>query len=523
MAHVAKYARAASGHLTAHYERRKVPVKNDESGEITMEYVKFGNQDIDPSRTHLNYNLAPERPDGQIEFIRQRISEARCLKRDDVKVMCSWVVTMPENFKPWDSNIMHISYNKDAVTKTFFERCYEFMANRYGEQNVISAYVHLDETSPHMHFAFVPVTEDEKRGGEKVSAKEVLTRTDLQTFHTDLESHLDSFRDIRFPVLNGATKDGNKEIVELKRERAIKQLEADTHEAKQELGRVQQQLEEADRERSQAQTKLEETKAELQNYYELKVDIDEVTISGANIFGKVAVKKEDLERLTEQAKAYVANRDEISNLRQAKQDLESMKADVEEERVLMRETLKSARENEKKYQELYNEQQELNNTLQETLRENSKLRHTVNSQERTINGYAHRININEAVIAEKVNEAVKSTQAELESLKATVETLEAEKATWSEKLSNAYESILVIVKAVASLNYDEYDGYKANLTQKQRDLVEAIRKYGAHWARQDGFPEVAKRIENEYAVIQSVEKFMPNQKQKKRSEMEYGG
>ena len=43
-----------------------------------------------------------------------------------------------------------------------------------------------------MHFAFVPVTED-KRGGEKVSAKEVITKNDLKTFHTDLERHLDSF------------------------------------------------------------------------------------------------------------------------------------------------------------------------------------------------------------------------------------------------------------------------------------------------------------------------------------------
>ena len=52
MANAQKYTRAACGHLAAHYERRK-----DEKGE----YVKFGNQDIDPQKTHLNYNLAPRR------------------------------------------------------------------------------------------------------------------------------------------------------------------------------------------------------------------------------------------------------------------------------------------------------------------------------------------------------------------------------------------------------------------------------------------------------------------------------
>lgn len=63
MANAQKYTRAACGHLAAHYERKK-----DEKGK----YVKFGNQDIDPQKTHLNYNLAPRRGVEQIDFIRQR-------------------------------------------------------------------------------------------------------------------------------------------------------------------------------------------------------------------------------------------------------------------------------------------------------------------------------------------------------------------------------------------------------------------------------------------------------------------
>jgi hypothetical protein len=161
MANAQKYTRAACGHLAAHYERRK-----DEKGE----YVKFGNQDIDPQKTHLNYNLAPRRGVEQIDFIRQRTTEARTLKRDDVNVMCSWVVTLPE-YRHHNQNL-HVSPDKEQVERLFFERSYRFLCDRYGEQNVISAYVHKDEKTPHMHFAFVPVTEDKKRGGEKVSAKE---------------------------------------------------------------------------------------------------------------------------------------------------------------------------------------------------------------------------------------------------------------------------------------------------------------------------------------------------------------
>src|SRR5699024_12797917 len=46
------------------------------------------------------------------------------------------------------------------------------------------------ETTPHMHFAFMPVTYDEKREREKVSAKEVLNRNELKSFHQDLDNHL---------------------------------------------------------------------------------------------------------------------------------------------------------------------------------------------------------------------------------------------------------------------------------------------------------------------------------------------
>ena len=61
----------------------------------------------------------------------------------------------------------HRSPDKEQVERLFFERTYRFLCDRYGEQNVISAYVHKDEKTPHMHFAFVPVTEDKKQSVRK--------------------------------------------------------------------------------------------------------------------------------------------------------------------------------------------------------------------------------------------------------------------------------------------------------------------------------------------------------------------
>ena len=56
-----------------------------------------GNQDIDIEKTRLNYNLAEEK--NQLEFIKKRTSEIRCLNRKDINVMCDWVVTLPEKIK----------------------------------------------------------------------------------------------------------------------------------------------------------------------------------------------------------------------------------------------------------------------------------------------------------------------------------------------------------------------------------------------------------------------------------------
>lgn len=198
MAHLAKHTRAAVGHLLAHYDRQADHI---------------GNENIDLARTPGNYNLGPGRSVSQGDFIRQRCSEVKMQNRKDVNVMCSWVVTTPADLSAADRH-------------QFFRTAYDFMTERYGgEQNVVSAYVHMDEITPHMHFAFVPVVVDLKRGGEKVSAKEAVNRRDLQTFHKKLSHRMEQVFGRDIGIENGAVKanGGNQTIPQLKEqtERAI--------------------------------------------------------------------------------------------------------------------------------------------------------------------------------------------------------------------------------------------------------------------------------------------------------------
>ena len=235
MAHVAKYTAAAVTRMTDHY------------GRTQGDGVHRSNESINPERTSLNYNLAPDRPGGQLAYLQQRLSEVKVQKRADVKVLCDWIVTLPR-WQPKPGQ----DVDPDQIQRRFFEATYRFLSERYGEQNVISAYVHMDETTPHMHFAFVPVVRDKKHPErEKVSAKERINRSELQTFHGDLERYIqEAIPQVSFEVLNDATRDGNRTVTELKREAEIrKQAEyaAATEQARQQAQDAQEQAEEMER------------------------------------------------------------------------------------------------------------------------------------------------------------------------------------------------------------------------------------------------------------------------------------
>lgn len=188
MAHLEKYTAAATGHMLAHYDRTH----------------SSSTSNIDESRTAMNYDLAEtDQPLPALDFLHKRMNEIKVLKRANVNVMCDWVITAPESLTPEELPL-------------FFSECYKFLTECYGRENVITAPVHMDETSPHIHYSFIPVVTDKKKGISKLSAKERITRKDLSTFHQDLTKHMTAVFGRDIGILNGATVVGNKTIKQLK-------------------------------------------------------------------------------------------------------------------------------------------------------------------------------------------------------------------------------------------------------------------------------------------------------------------
>ena len=116
------------------------------------------NPDIDKSRTVQNYHLiAPRWSYGQ--EIRHRIRMAGCrVRKDSVKFVDTLVTVSPEFAKA-----------HEAEMPEYFKRAFNFLKERVGEENIISAVVHMDERTPHLHLCFVPMTKD-----KRLSAKEIL-------------------------------------------------------------------------------------------------------------------------------------------------------------------------------------------------------------------------------------------------------------------------------------------------------------------------------------------------------------
>lgn len=159
MAHVLKIKAPSVSPLVDHYERLR-------SG-------TFDRSNIDEARTHLNYNLAPSDVKEKVRLAMAKHEQtAGRAVRSDANVLFDWVVTLPKDCP-------------EESAREFFSGVLEFIQGRYGADNVLGAYVHLDETTPHMHVPVLPMMKN------KLQASKMINRNDLMRFHGELGKFID--------------------------------------------------------------------------------------------------------------------------------------------------------------------------------------------------------------------------------------------------------------------------------------------------------------------------------------------
>ena len=129
----------------------------------------YSNKNINPELSHLNYSLKDCKHSYEKEF--DLIKEKYNLKgqiKTVSNIACEYIITSDKEY------FNSIGMNE---TKRYFETAYKFVCEykNLGEQYILSAKVHMDEETPHMHLVFIPVVHTKDKKGnciDKIACSE---------------------------------------------------------------------------------------------------------------------------------------------------------------------------------------------------------------------------------------------------------------------------------------------------------------------------------------------------------------
>lgn len=468
------------------------------------EYEKYGKptpDNIDVSKSHENITLV----DRDIkEAYREIFGEAldkynAKQKRADRKIedYCDHIKKSKNGEKLFYEDVVQWGSKDDFQNPKTRERAKEALVKYvegFEERNpnlkLIGAYIHMDEASPHLHLDYVPVANGYSRGLEtRNSLDKAMKQMGFQPENESRKNNATKLWKESERAVFGEICRGLGLEVEPERKSDRKSLTVEEYkDARDEmLGDIEQEK--------------KAIVAEVEPLRELKTGIDEIAGTGKTILpGVVAVKKKDLEAVKEQAKAYTANRDEIGELRQrsAAVSQREQRADQREQQL------------DNKANELAMQQQQLQQMYQRQLNLNQLLEKSEQDGRAKDKQIADLQRENGSLMGQ-----IRSLTAQLDEVKAEL---------WNkindltDKLKGAYESLTNVVKAVGMLKYDRekdqngnytYGKYGiSNLSKAQDKLIDGLAEYGARWAKEDGFPEMAEEMEKRVGISKGIEKII---------------
>lgn len=426
-------------------------------------------------------------------------------KRADRKIedYCDHIKKSKNGEKLFYEDVVQWGSKEDFQKPETRERAKEALVqyvNGFEERNpnlkLVGAYIHMDEASPHLHLSYIPVAQGYTRGLETRNSLDKAMKQ--MGYQPEKESRKNNatklWKENERSVFGEICRNMGLEVEAERKARGSLSVDEYKKARDQMIGEIEQEK--------------EAIVAEVEPLRELKTGIDEIDTAGKELpFGVVAIKKKDLEAVKEQAKAYTANRDEIETLRErsAAVSQREQRADQREQQLNKREAGLEDMQNQ--IIERYNRQLRLNQLLEKSERD----------------GRAK-----DKKIADLQTENT-SLRGQIRSLTAQIDQIKAE--LWekinnlTDKLRGAYESLTNVVKAVGMLKYDRekdqngnytYGKYGiSNLSKAQDKLIDGLAEYGAKWAKEDGFSEMAEEMEKRVGISKGIEKIIEPQAPKR--------
>lgn len=276
----------------------------------------YSNKDIDTTMSDLNYDLVNSENISFTKKVNSIIDSKRTTKkaiRRDAVTYCECIISSDNDF----------FRNLDIKEQQrFFEVSLKFLENRIGKDNIISANVHLDETTPHMHLGFVPMNLD-----GSLSAKKMVNRNFLREIQENLPYTLQKNGfDIQRGEKDNNVKHLDQKIYKSNLNKEIKRLEA------------------------------------------LNSKIGQITLEKKEtLLGNVKLTKEEFENLKDLAKSFLLNKDKLL-------DLENLEQDLKEQQKSLYIKHKNLERLENKTNNLYKKQLTLNNDFDNLALENNILK-----------------------------------------------------------------------------------------------------------------------------------------------------
>lgn len=269
---------------------------------------------VDSTRTHLNRELV-ELPEGvtvRDEAIAHRIKSAG-IKR---KITPDQVRAIRVMMSGTHEDMMKIQ--QDGRMNEWCNDSMEWLHKTFGRENTVSAVLHMDETTPHIHATIVPIVMGERRKAKqkqtegkrsyrkkadaaRLCADDVLNRDKLIGYHDDYAKIMDKYglqRGVRGSEARHVTtaqyyRDLKRQTGKL--ETGVQQLQEEREEAEKQLKQVKKEI---------GTQKLEAVKTEAKAALIAKVgsllgsgEIKELKQENRQLYEEVTTRDESIEKL----------------------------------------------------------------------------------------------------------------------------------------------------------------------------------------------------------------------------------
>ena len=273
-------------------------------------------KNADPTRTHLNRELV-EFPDGvsdRTEAISHRIRTAG-IKR---KITPDQVRAIRIVLSGTHEDMMKIQ--DEGRLDEWCDDNLQWLQRTFGKENTVSAVLHMDEHTPHIHATVVPIVTGERRktkrkqiegkrtyrkksNGVRLCADDVLTREKLVAYHDSYAAAMAKYglqRGVRGSEARHTTtaqyyRDLKRQTGEL--EANVQQLQTEQRQAEQQLDKVKQEIK---------SERLEAAKTEAKAAFVAKVG----SLFGGGKLKEFEHRNEDLQKRIQELEEEAIQREE---------------------------------------------------------------------------------------------------------------------------------------------------------------------------------------------------------------------